>query len=308
MRIFEYPSPELEDLKKSCEDIIKENISESDEYKLSNAEKMANFMYKINKLNDANIGTWSMRNIRKIFRRNAYQQLNKESYINVSFELQIVIYILGDIPINKRKEAFEKIMKILYETFEMDEKLITSIKEVINDKSPRIEIIKDKDNKKFLFKGKSGIEIGNEYDGLECLSSLMETVYYIKFAHYKEPINFCGPSSYKTFLAQKFVIGAPVLNLYPETSIGQLLGSVALVNNIDDKTYFLEEILKICGKEEKQFEYKEKLKIYFKEKKNEEKIEKGFDEEEEEEGDDKGKKKHKHKHNHKDKKKKKRFR
>ena len=88
---------------------------------MSNAEKMANFMYKISKLNDADIGTWSMRNIRKIFRRNAYQQLNKESYINVSFELQIVIYILGDIPINKRKESFENVMKIFLETFEMNE-------------------------------------------------------------------------------------------------------------------------------------------------------------------------------------------
>ena len=96
---------------------------------------------------------------------------------------------------------------------------------------------------KFLFKGKSGIKIGNEYDGLECLNSFMETVYYAKFAHFKEPLNFCGPSSYKTFLAQKFLIGAPVLNLYPETTIGQLLGSVSLVNNIDAKTYYLEEIL-----------------------------------------------------------------
>ena len=65
-----------------------------------------------------------MRNIRKIIRRNAYQQLNTENYINISFKLQIIIYILGDIPINKRKESFEKEMKILLETFEMDEVLI----------------------------------------------------------------------------------------------------------------------------------------------------------------------------------------
>ena len=57
----------------------------------------------------------------KIFSRNAYQQLNTKNYINVSFELQIIIYILGDIPINKRKESFEKVMKILLETFEMNE-------------------------------------------------------------------------------------------------------------------------------------------------------------------------------------------
>ena len=305
LRMFEYPSPELEDLKKSCEDIIKENISDKIEYKISNAEKMANFMYKINKLNDTDIGTWSMRNIRKIFRRNAYQQLNKDSYINVTFELQIVIFILGDIPINRREVSFEKVMKILLETFEMDEISIKNIRDVIKDKSPRIEIIKERGNKKFLFKGKSGIEIGNEYDGLECLNSLLETVYYAKFAHFKEPINFCGPSSYKTFLAQKFAIGAPVLNLYPETSIGQLLGSVALVNNIDAKIYFLEEILKICGNEEKIMEYKLIIQKYFEEKKKEEKILKGNQEDEEDEEEDNKEKHHKHhhKHHHKDKKK-----
>ena len=94
------------------------------------------------------------------------------------------------------------------ETFEIDEKLQRNIKEVINDKTPRIEIRKYKGNQKFLFKGKSRIEIRNEFDGLECLGSLMETVYYIKFAHFKEPINICGPSNYKTFLAKKFAIGA----------------------------------------------------------------------------------------------------
>ena len=260
--IFEYPFPEFEDLKKCCQDIIKENTTE---FKISNAEKIANFMFKLNKLNDLNIGTWSMRNIRKIFRRNAYQQLNRESYINVTFELQIVIFILSNIPINKREDAFKKVMEILIETFEMNDELIENIKQVINDKSPRIEKRKEYKDKKFLFKGNSGIEIGKEFDGLESLSSLMETVYYAKFAHFKEPINFCGPSSYKTFIAQKFAIGAPVLNLYPETSIGQLLGSIGLVNNMEAKIYYLEEILKICGEEEINI-YKDYILRYLKKK------------------------------------------
>ena len=298
LRTFEYPSPGLEDLKKSCQDIIKENISEKVEYKTSNAEKMALFMFQINKLNDPNIGTWSMRNIRKIFRRNAYQQLYPNSYINVSFELQIIIYILGETPINKRNEVFEKVMKKLIESFEMEDNLIKDIKEVINDKEPRVEIKKDLKNKKFLFKGKSGIEIGNEFDDLKCLNSFMETVFYAKFAHFKEPINLCGPSSYKTFLAQKLAIGAPVLNLYPESSIGQLLGNVALVNNMNAKIYYLEEILKICGKEEKIKDYKEIITQYYEIKNKEEQIEKGNEEE------DIKKKSHHHKH-HKDKDKKK---
>ena len=293
LRTFEYPLPDLEDLQKSCQDIIKENLSDRNEYKLSNAEKMANFMYQINQLNDPNIGIWSMRNIRKIFRRYAYQILNKDSYINVSFELQLVIYILGEIPINKRMETFEKIKKLLLETFEMEENSIKEISEVINDKTPKVEIRSDYKNKKFLFKGKSGIKIGNEYDGLECLNSFMDTVYFAKFAHFKEPINFCGPSSYKTFLAQKFLLGAPVLNLYPETSIGQLLGSVSLVNNIDAKIYYLEEILKITGNEEKLKDYKENLMKYFQEKGKEDSIDKESDSEDEDDEQDKKHNKHK---------------
>jgi len=98
--------PDLEDLKKSCQDIIKENISEKVEYKMSNAEKMATFMFKINQLNDPNIGIWSMRNIRKIFRRNAYQQLNQNSYINVSSAINLTNKIIQLIP-KTNSETFE---------------------------------------------------------------------------------------------------------------------------------------------------------------------------------------------------------
>lgn len=61
----------------------------------------------------------------------------------------------------------------------------------------------------------------------------METVFYAKFANFKEPINFCGPSSYKTFIAKKLLLGADVINQYPETSLEQLLGSIYLVNNFE---------------------------------------------------------------------------
>ena len=46
--------------------------------------------------------------------------------------------------------------------------------------------------KNYLFEGKSGIEIGNEFSGLECLSSLMEAVYYAKFAHFNNLLIFVG--------------------------------------------------------------------------------------------------------------------
>ena len=73
----------------------------------------------------------------------------------------------------------------------------------------------------------------------------METLFYAKFSYFKEPINFCGPSSYKTFIAKKLSFEADVVNLYSETSIEQLLGSIYLINNYESKMYYLEKILKI---------------------------------------------------------------
>ena len=281
LRTFDYPLPDLKDLIFNCDSIIQENIDKEDntedksvdgmrsrikkEYKFNiSAEKLANFMYEINtKKGKKYIGNWSMRNIRKILRRHLNQQQNEKSYINVSFELQIMIYILSEIPTEKRKEAYKEVMEMLNNAFKLDNSLIKDIEDVINGK-PRIEIISINNvSKTFLFKGKSGIEIGNDFNDMVSLYSLMETLFYAKFAHFKEPINFCGPSSYKTFIAKKLSFGADVINLYSETSIEQLLGSICLVNNFESKLYYIENILKINGNEEKLNNYKKIIQNYF---------------------------------------------
>ena len=284
LRTFDYPLPDLKDLKFNCESIIQENIEKKVDKKDKSldgmrseinrevqfnlsADKLAKFMFEINNKQDKKyMGNWSMRNIRKILRRHTYQKHNDKSFINVSFELQIMIYILSEVPTEKRKAAFKEVIELLKVAFEMNNELIRDIEEVING-IPKIERrMINTVEKKFLFKGKSGIEIGNDFDELESLTSLMETLFYAKFAYFKEPINFCGPSSYKTFIAKRLSFGADVVNLYSETSIEQLLGSIYLVNNYESKIYYLEKILKINKNEEKLKEYKEIIKNYFEKK------------------------------------------
>ena len=281
LRVIDYPLPDLNDLNASCQEIINENIIKKEinnisyedsmrdpirntsKYQIS-SNKLAKFMHELN--NDKNkryIGTWSMRNIRKILRRHSYQQFNEKDYINVSFELQLVIYILGEIPKDKRLDAFNELKVILQKAFEIGKELMDNITEVITGPLKVEEKNINRELKKFLFKGKSGINIGNDFDGLEHLNSLMESVFYAKFANFKEPINFCGPSCYKTFLAKKFALNADVINLYPETSIEQLLGSIYLVNNVEAKLYFVEKILMIGKDEEKIKDSKKIIKDYF---------------------------------------------
>ena len=275
LRTFDYPKPDLKELINNCDSIIKENevkIVDNDDknkdgmtspieiqYEHINPEKLAKFMYEINNTPNKYIGIWSMRNIRKIVRRHSYQQHNINSYKNVSFELQIVIYILSEVPTIKRKEAFKELMEILKKTFNIDNDKAKKIEGVINGQ-PKIENVK---NKLFLNKGESGIEIEKYFEEFRNLPSFLETLFFSKFANSKEPINFCGPSGYKTFLSKKLSFGADVINLYSETSIDQLLGSINLVNNYESKIYYLEKILKINENEEKFIEYKKIIQDYF---------------------------------------------
>lgn len=75
-----------------------------------------------------------MKNIRKFLRKHPNQKLNEKSYINVSFELQIMIYILSEIPKEKRKEGLKEIMELLDKTFKMENSLVKDIEVDRNNK------------------------------------------------------------------------------------------------------------------------------------------------------------------------------
>jgi len=59
-------------------------------------------------------------------------------------------------------------------------------------------------------------------------------------------------------------LNADIINLYQETSIEQLLGSIYIVNNVEAKLYFLEKILTIGKDEEKLKNSKIIVEDYFK--------------------------------------------
>ena len=115
--------------------------------------------------------------------------------------------------------------------------------------------------------GEAGIVLDKPIEDKIDLSSLYETLFYVLFSHYKEPLLLCGPSGYKSKLAKDISPGACVINFYPEISNAQLIGNVSLVVNYQAKEYYLEQICKICKKEEEIKDLKEQLKEYYQEKK-----------------------------------------
>ena len=70
-------------------------------------------MFLIIKNNIPEIGLWSMRNIRKIFRRLLRQEENKNEYFNIEPIHQLIIFLLGSIQ-QKKKESKYLIKFYLY--------------------------------------------------------------------------------------------------------------------------------------------------------------------------------------------------
>lgn len=48
--------------------------------------RITNFMFNLNKVNIPEVGKWSMRNIRKLYRRITRQQINDTSYFSITIE------------------------------------------------------------------------------------------------------------------------------------------------------------------------------------------------------------------------------
>ena len=292
LRIFEYPTPNVIDLKNSIDEMIKFEKSPDSKFELYTdfPLRIAKFMLKLNEINIKEIGKWSMRNIRKLFRRIRQQQINESSYLNITIEHQIVIYILGSIPggIEQKLIIFDKISEILKETFDLNDELKNKLKNCIESKPRIIKKKLDGKEKLFLVKGDSeetlkskkqnnkiekftdavgeaGILLEKPIkDSIE-ISSIYESLFYVLFSHYKEPILLCGPSGYKSKLAMDILPDANSINFYPEISNSELIGSISLLSTYQSKEYFLEQICKICKSEEFE-DLRKELRQYFIEK------------------------------------------
>lgn len=152
LRTFEYPSHMIKDLQSSIEEIIRFEKIEGSKFELyiDFPSRIANFMYNLYEANIPEVGKWSMRNIRKLYRRLTKQQINYTSYFNITIEHQIVFYILGCVPggIVEKLIVYEKIAQILKKTFDLKDEIYEKIKNCIENKPSIINI----NNKKFLIK------------------------------------------------------------------------------------------------------------------------------------------------------------
>ena len=273
IKIFEYPQPTIIDINHLSENIIEKEICDNSDKNKNLAAKLSRFMISLNEKDVPEIGSWSMRDIRKIFRRISLQMIKSSDYKNIKEIHQILIYILGGVPKNKVLNVFDEIMPLMKDPFMLEEKDIKELRIMIESKAEKVEFFVEDKKQIYIMKGVYGKRFIPETDLPDKeFNSFYESLFYANFSDIREPLLICGPSGYKTFLSK--IISKNVINLYPETSLSELLGSTHIRDNLNAKKYYLKEILSICGRGKDYKKEEKNLTQYFKreEKKNEKNI------------------------------------
>ena len=248
IRIFQYPEPTYKDINEFSQNIISNELDDDNEENFNLAYKLSQIMESLNQKEFVDIGRWSMRDIRKILRRiNLQRTSSKDEYKNIKDIHQILIYIFSGIPKNKVEKILGEIISLIKKPFFLNDSDVNELESMIKSKAK----IEKTEKGTYIMKGECGKRITGNFDEMNNeLYSFLDSLFYASFADIKEPLLICGPSGYKTFLAKKISFNSKVINLYPETSLSQLLGSTHIRENINAKKYYLKEILSICNNNE----------------------------------------------------------
>ena len=194
--MFEYPEPKESDIEASCRDIATYELLKDceNELKESFPIKISRFMFLLNKKREPEIGEWSMRNIRKLYRRIKLHKIKIESkeFINITYIHQIVFYILQSIKPDKRSEILDIILDLIKQSFYISDEEKEEIKECIQS-TPQL---KKFDNSQYLIKGKNGIKISkiieNKLNGFDNLKAFLESLFYCLLCDINEHLLFLG--------------------------------------------------------------------------------------------------------------------
>ena len=280
-RVFNYPEQDENEIQQICKDIKNDLYKQGEKKKFNDqdAEKVASFMFVLNNSDIKCIQKWSFRDIKKLFKRIHFQDQNPKDYMNLTVVLNLLFYILSPLTKKEIEKYIDEILNIIKQNqvFDLNETEINDLKKCINE-TPKIQSITDDNNvnKYYLMKGECGLSMdsfdklfsesnkNNENIGLssnvdfEYLPSFINDLFKVSLADFEEPILLTGPTGYKTFLAQQFLPGIEPINLNPETTVEQLLGSPMFLYKSQAKDFYLSNLCMING--DNQYEQlKEKL-------------------------------------------------
>ena len=217
-------------------------------------------MIQLNKKKDeenlSSAETWSIRNLENLLNRMAEQQKcnNDIIYKNMKFENceiyhNILFYVLSYIEFESINECFDPVLKIISECFELDQEKANqlyytyyNIPEISYDNNSNFLVLR-KNNSKIFFKNE---RIKKNYEILNKIPSLINTLFNCLLCADTEPILLIGPTSYKNYLVKLLLKNVKIITLNEESSIDALLGSTGFFTREELKIFYLSLICNVC--------------------------------------------------------------
>ena len=254
-----YPPQQVEDISQISKEINCSLYKPGEDKVIDDktAEKLGEFMIKLNEQNYSEISQWSLRDINKLFQRHIQQfKTGGGVYQNISFCHNLLFYTLSSVSKEEIPNVKEKVIKIIQDVYGLttDERNNLS-----NDFNSKAELKNDSQGSLCIFKGNCSISFelfkqifitadkpNIEENPIMKLNSLLEDLFQISLTSDKEPILLIGPSGYKTFLAQKFLSNAKTITLNQESSVEQLLGASTFFSKSEVNDFYLRLIVLIC--------------------------------------------------------------
>ena len=250
IKIINYQERVKEEIEEICVSIYNKKFettrNENNKKKIEEAKLCGTLMMEINK--QETLTPWSLIDISKLFTRLYKQFLQKDNFKGMTIEYNILFYILSSTNDSLVNERIELICKLIANVFKK-EKLYNEIKDLYKE-YPILKKTDINEEKRNLYIQKGNVTLyyrafeQDLYNELKNLPSVLDALFKMIISSDDEPLLISGPSSFKKYLAQKFLKtnNIEIISLNSEITMSQLIGSNVPIIKEESKLFYLKAI------------------------------------------------------------------
>ncbi|OHT12744.1 hypothetical protein TRFO_17377 [Tritrichomonas foetus] len=184
---------------------------------------------------------WSLREVRKLFRRVSYFS-NQTRYVkNLTIHHLAAFLLISPFP-NKYEVAKDAI-SLITESFHL-----SNYKELLKWINSPVDV-KFTNNTVILTKGNIEITlINSEIQKIPAqLQTFWQSLFETCITHPSEPLLFVGPSGFKTFLSHSISPLSPIVHLHSDSTIPSLIGQISLLDKYQATMFLFDALHDFTG-------------------------------------------------------------
>ena len=188
---------------------------------------------------------WSLREVRRLFRRTNYTSSHTNSMIGFSIYTNAAFLLRS--AFRDTENISEKAVDLVSSAFGLSKIQSASLK---SDLDAEVKVFKMESKSQIqLKKNRLSLTITNSelLKIPEELQSFWQTLFEVGITHPSEPLLLVGPSGFKTYLAKAVCPRSPVVYLHSDTTIPSLIGQITLLDKDQARNFLLDSLYNFAG-------------------------------------------------------------